>query len=63
MSFVIPRGKLSDVMGVLRLLSERFQRIEFELRAVEGEISENEIEERIKEAFNQMKIEVNITPH
>lgn len=63
LSFVIPRGKLSDVMGVLRLLSERFQRIEFELRAVEGEISENEIEERIKEAFNQMKIEVNITPH
>ena len=45
-------------MGVMNLLQHKFDRLDVVLAAEEGEISEQEYEDKIKEAFRQLGIEV-----
>ncbi len=56
--FIVPKGKVSNIMGVLNYLQTRFNTLEIELIAKDGRISESEIEEKIKEAFRQIGIEI-----
>ncbi|GER93796.1 DUF499 domain-containing protein [hot springs metagenome] len=56
--FIVPRGKVSNIMGVLNYLQTKFNTLEIELIATDGSISETEIEDRIKEAFRQLGIEI-----
>jgi len=54
----VPKGKVSDLMGVMNLLQHKFNRLEVMLSADEGEISDQEYEDKIQEAFRQMGVEI-----
>jgi hypothetical protein len=56
--FTVPKGKVSGLMGVMNLLQHKFNRLEVALAAEEGEISEQDYEDKIREAFRQMGVEV-----
>jgi hypothetical protein len=56
--FTVPRGKVSGLMGVMNLLQHKFDRLDIVLSAEHGEISEQEYEDKIQEAFRQLGIEV-----
>jgi hypothetical protein len=55
--FQVPKGKIASIMGVMNLLQSRFETLEIELIANEGSISEQDYEDKIKEAFRQLGIE------
>jgi hypothetical protein len=46
-------------MGVMNLLQSKFDNLEIELTANEGEISEQDYEDKIKEAFRQLGVDIN----
>jgi len=56
--FQVPKGKIANIMGVMNLLQSRFETLEIELIANEGSISEQDYEDKIKEAFRQLGIEL-----
>ncbi len=58
--FILPLGKASDLFGLLRLLQERFRRLEITLEASDGTITEAEIEDKVRETFRQMGTDVDI---
>jgi len=45
---------------LLRLLQERFRKLEITLEASDGAINEADIEEKVRETFRQMGTEVDI---
>lgn len=57
LKFKIPKGKVSSIMGVMNLLQSKFNILEIELNAKEGEISKQDIEDRIQETFRQLNID------
>lgn len=56
--FRVPKGKVASIMGVMNLLQSKFETLEIELTAKEGGISEQDYEDKIKEAFRQLDIEL-----
>jgi len=56
MKFELPRGKASNMLGVINYLQSKFQYLEIELSAADGEITEQEYEDKILEAFSQSNI-------
>ena len=58
LKFQVPKGKISNIMGVMNLLQNKFETLQIELVACDGNISEQDYEDKIKEAFRQMGIEV-----
>jgi len=58
LQFTVPKGKVSSLMGVMNLLQHKFDRLDIVLSAEDGEISEQEYEDKIQEAFRQLGIEV-----
>jgi hypothetical protein len=56
--FQVPKGKVSQIMGVMNLLQSKFRYLEIEIVATDGEISEQDYEDKIKESFRQLGIEV-----
>ncbi len=56
--FEIPKGKVSNMLGVLNFLQNKFNRIEVDIHTSDGSISEEEFESKIREAFRQMGIDV-----
>jgi len=61
MKFQIPKGKVSGMMGVMNLLQSKFENLEIELTATDGAISEQDYNDKIKEAFIQLGVEVDET--
>lgn len=59
LKFQVPKGKISNIMGVMNLLQNKFETLQIELVACDGNISEQDYEDKIKEAFRQMGIELN----
>ncbi|RZN42220.1 MAG: hypothetical protein EF813_01660 [Methanosarcinales archaeon] len=57
--FIIPKGKVAGIMGVMNLLQSNFDRLEIELLAEGGEISESDYDDKIKETFRQLEIKMN----
>lgn len=60
LKFSLPRGQVSSLMGLLNLLQARFARMEISLTLSEGQISEQEIEDKVRETFRQIGTEVEI---
>ena len=58
LNFVIPKGKVASLMGVLNFLQSRYNRVEISLNLAEGQLTEQEYEDKIKEAFRQMGIDI-----
>ncbi|MDY6865124.1 MAG: DUF499 domain-containing protein [Halobacteriota archaeon] len=58
LKFRVPKGKVANIMGVMNLLQNKFETLELELTADNGEISEQDYEDKIKEAFRQLEIEL-----
>jgi len=57
-NFVVPKGKVSNLMGVLNYLQSRYNRLEISINVGEGQLSEQEYEDKVKEAFRQMGIDL-----
>ena len=51
----IPKGKVSDLMGLLNFIQMKFEDLEIQIRASKGSITEEEYENRILEAIRQIK--------
>ncbi|MDO9537471.1 MAG: DUF499 domain-containing protein [Thermoplasmata archaeon] len=60
LKFVVPKGKVSNIMGVMNLLQSKFDNLEIEIVAADGEISELDFEDKIKETFRQLGIQLKI---
>jgi hypothetical protein len=58
LKFTVPKGKVASLMGVMNLLQMRFSRMEVTLAVDGGQLSDQEYEDKIKEAFRQMGIEI-----
>jgi hypothetical protein len=56
--FQVPKGKVAQIMGVMNLLQSKFGSLEIEIIATDGEISEQDYEDKIKESFRQLGIDV-----
>ena len=56
--FKVPKGKVADIMRVMNLLQIKFENLEIDLIATDGSISEQDYEDKIKEAFRQLGIEL-----
>ncbi|NOQ32721.1 MAG: DUF499 domain-containing protein [Methanosarcinales archaeon] len=59
LKFTLPKGKVAGIMGVMNLLQSNFDRLEIELLAEGGEISESDYDNKIEEAFRQLEIKLN----
>ena len=58
LQFTVPKGKVAGLMGVMNLLQANFDNLRIDLRATDGEISEQDYEDKIKEAFAQLGIDL-----
>jgi hypothetical protein len=57
LSFDVPRGKISHIMGIMNLLQQKFEAIHLEIKAQKGSISDYDYDSKIKEALRQLGIE------
>ena len=57
-NFILPKGKVSSLMGVMNYLQSKYEVLKLEINAMHGEITEQEYEEKILEAFRQAGIEL-----
>jgi hypothetical protein len=58
LAFDIPRGKVSQIMGVMNLLQQKFESLHVEIRARDGSITEDDYVNKIKEALRQLGIRI-----
>ncbi len=58
LKFEIPKGRVSNLLGVLNFLQTKFNKVEIEIHTKDGLITEEEFESKIKEAFRQLGIGV-----
>ena len=58
LQFTVPKGQVAGLMGVMNLLQLNFDKLQIELRATDGEMSEQDYEDKIKEAFAQLGIDL-----
>jgi len=57
LSFQVPKGKVSSIMGMMNLLQSKFGTLRIEISATDGEISEQDYEDKIEETLRQLGIE------
>ena len=58
LQFTVPKGQVAGLMGVMNLLQANFDNLRIDLRATDGEMSEQDYEDKIKEAFAQLDIDL-----
>ena len=58
LKFKVPKGKVSNIMGVMNLLQSKFNTLELQLLAKDGGISQQDYEDKIEEAFRQLGVEI-----
>lgn len=58
LKFSIPMGKVSNILGVINFLTSRFKKVEIVIEANEGTISEQDYENKVKEAFDQIGVKL-----
>lgn len=56
--FKVPRGKISQIMGVMNFLQSKFQELDMEISARNGSMTENEYSNKIREALRQLGIQL-----
>ena len=52
----VPKGKVASLMGVLNYLQSKFNNMVLNLFVDDGSISQQDYEDKIKEAFRQMGV-------
>lgn len=57
-SFFLPKGKVYDISKILSFLSTKFEFLNISIFASKGELSNQEYQNKIIEAFNQLGIEL-----
>jgi hypothetical protein len=57
LEFEVPRGKVSQLMGMMSLLQSKFQDLRITVKATEGSISEEDYTNKIKETLKQLGID------
>jgi hypothetical protein len=57
-NFVIPKGKVASLMGLLNYLQSKYNHVEIFLKLADGQLTEQEYEDKIKEAFRQMGVDI-----
>ncbi len=58
--FALPFGQASSLLGLFNLLQHRFKTIEITIQLRDGEISEADIESKIRETFRQIGTDVDV---
>lgn len=58
--FRLPKGKLSDVINLLKALQGKFESMTFDLTFAQGEISDQDIDRLVRETFRQLGLDVEI---
>lgn len=58
LNFDLPKGKVSALMGVLNFLQSRYSQMRITLNVEQGHLTEQEFEDKVREAFRQMGIEI-----
>jgi hypothetical protein len=58
LDFILPKGKVSSLMGIMNYLQSKYEVLNLEINALHGEITEQEYEEKILEALRQAGIEL-----
>lgn len=53
----MPKGKVSNLMGIINLLLAKYDKLEIKLSAKEGSMSQQEFEDKIVETFRQLNID------
>lgn len=56
--FGVPQGQVASLMGLLNFLQSRFKRMDLTLSVEDGDISDQDYEDKVKETFRQMGVEV-----
>ena len=59
--FLVPKGRVSSLMGLLNYLQLEFDRMELSLRVEERAISERDYEEEVVESFRLMGVDAEET--
>ncbi len=58
LQFTVPKGQVAGLMGVMHFLQSNFDNLQIDLRATGGEMSEQDYENKIREAFAQLGIDL-----
>jgi len=58
--FTLPFGQASSLLGLLTLLQQRFQTMRITIELRDGNISEAEIEDKVRETFRQIGVDVKV---
>jgi hypothetical protein len=56
-SFIVPKGKVAPLMGVMNYLQSRFETLSMDVRAEGGALTDQEYDDKVMEAFRQAGIE------
>jgi len=56
--FQIPKGKVSDILGLLNYLQSKFEKTIIKITALEGEITKSDFEDKIAETLRQLGIDL-----
>jgi hypothetical protein len=57
-NFTVPKGKVASLMGVLNYLQSKYEHMNISLHLDRGQMTEQEYEDKVKEAFRQMGIDI-----
>ena len=57
-NFTVPKGKVASLMGVLNYLQSKYEHMDISLHLDRGQMTEQEYEDKVKEAFRQMGIDI-----
>ena len=52
----IPRGQVSQMMGLMNFLQQKYQKLNIQITATDGTMSDNELSDHIKETLKQLGI-------
>lgn len=58
LNFEIPKGKVSALMGLLNFLQSKYEHLKIDIEASDGKITNEEFEEKVKEALRQAGINI-----
>ena len=57
LKFTVPQGRVSSLLGMMNFLQSNFNTLQIELTATDGEMSEQEYEDKIKEGLDQLGVD------